>query len=207
MKLHQQTRKAIAKRQPALMAAIRKFNTYCERLAELHDPSCSIPIPNPLPTKLAELRADQSLVEDVWITPSSGAVPLWISDRDVRSGIRGMLKSDHCLEEHCRLGLEADNLCRWYSNELATIELALLCPESKSTGPGQPARPYVLQMKNSCFSSSNVVTTSSAFAVVGQTPWFRWYSSRVTQKKPFPLQLPLCVERARYPSFGLNLWL
>ncbi|KAG9309294.1 hypothetical protein JVU11DRAFT_10781 [Chiua virens] len=127
-KLHQQTRKAIAKRQPALMAAIRKFNTYCEHLAELHDASCSIPIPNPLPTKLAELRADQSLMEDVWITPSLGAVPLWISDRDIRSGIRGMLKSDRCLEERHRLGLEADNLCCWYGNELAAIELSLLCP-------------------------------------------------------------------------------
>ena len=44
-----------------------------------------------------------------------------------------MLKSDHCLEEHCCLGLEADNLCCWYSNELATIEFSLLCPGSKST--------------------------------------------------------------------------
>ena len=189
------------------MAAIHKFNTYCECLAELHDPSCSIPIPNPLPTKLAELHADQSLMEDIWITPSSGAVPLWISDQDICSGIHGMLESDRCLEEHCHLGLEADNLCYWYGNELATIELALLCPESKSTGPGQPAQPYVLQMKNSCFFSSNVMTTSLAFTVIGQTFWFWWYGLRVTQKKLFSSQLPLCVEHAQYPSFGLNPWL
>ncbi|KAG6369027.1 hypothetical protein JVT61DRAFT_1973 [Boletus reticuloceps] len=37
-KLHQQTRKAIAKRQPALLSAIRKFNSYCEHLETLYDP-------------------------------------------------------------------------------------------------------------------------------------------------------------------------
>ncbi|KIM65714.1 hypothetical protein SCLCIDRAFT_22591 [Scleroderma citrinum Foug A] len=61
MKLHQQTRKAIAKCQPALMSAIHKFNTYCEHLAGLYDPSSGIPLPSPLPMKLAELRNDQSL--------------------------------------------------------------------------------------------------------------------------------------------------
>jgi hypothetical protein len=74
MKLHQHTRKAIAKRQPALMTAIRKFNSYCERLELLYDPTWNIPLPTPLPTKLAELRGDQTLMQDVWITPSMGEV-------------------------------------------------------------------------------------------------------------------------------------
>ncbi|KAG2121677.1 hypothetical protein BD769DRAFT_1629375 [Suillus cothurnatus] len=82
MKLHQQTRKAIAKRQPALMTAIRKFNSYCEHLESLYDPSWSIPLPTPLPTKLADLQNDQTLMEDVWITPSVGDVPRWMEDSD-----------------------------------------------------------------------------------------------------------------------------
>lgn len=72
-------------------------------------------------------------MEDVWITPSPGVAPPWISDKDVRTGIRGMLKGDRCLEERRRLGLEADNLCHWYGNELTALELTLLIPESKST--------------------------------------------------------------------------
>jgi hypothetical protein len=87
MKLHQQTHKAIAKRQPALMTAIYKFNSYCEHLESLYDPSWSIPLPTPLPTKLADLRNDQTLMEDVWITPSVGDVPRWMEDPDVRDGI------------------------------------------------------------------------------------------------------------------------
>jgi len=95
----------------AVMSVIRKFNNYCALLEELYNPSYAIPLPTPLPTKLAELRNDQSLLEDVWITRSHGEVPLWLKDSDVRSAIRAMLKLDRCHEEQLRLGMEADNLC------------------------------------------------------------------------------------------------
>ncbi|KIO03680.1 hypothetical protein M404DRAFT_144982, partial [Pisolithus tinctorius Marx 270] len=102
---------AITKRQPALMSTIRKFNKYCERLAELYDASSGIPLPSPLPTKLAELWNDQSLLEDVWVTPSVGEIPRWLEDVDVREGIRAVLKSNRCLKEQQRLGMEADHMC------------------------------------------------------------------------------------------------
>lgn len=130
-KLHQRTRKAIAKRQPALMAAIRKYNGYCAKLADLYNSTWLIPLPTPLPTKLNELRSHDSLMEDVWIAPSIGQIPCWMKDPAVREGIRAMLKRDRCLEEQRRLGIEADNLCRWYGYELAAVELALRMPESQ----------------------------------------------------------------------------
>jgi len=113
------------------MSAIRKFNNYCALLEELYDPSYAIPLPTPLPTKLAELRNDQSLLEDVWITRSHGEVPLWLKDSDVRSAIRAMLKLDCCHEEQLRLGMEADNLCRWFGRELCAVEFALRQPQRK----------------------------------------------------------------------------
>ncbi|KAG1836027.1 hypothetical protein C8R48DRAFT_783020 [Suillus tomentosus] len=119
---------AIAKRQPALLTALRKFNAYCERLEVLYDPSWGIPLPNPLPTKLAELRSDPNLMEDVWITPLTGQVPRWLEDADVRDGIRALLKRERCREEQKRLGIEADNLCRFFGEELAALELALRTP-------------------------------------------------------------------------------
>ncbi|KAG0706003.1 hypothetical protein DFH29DRAFT_980719 [Suillus ampliporus] len=100
-KLHQQTRKAIAKQQPALMTAIRKFNSYCEQLESHYDVSSGIPLPSPLPTKLADLCADPTLMEDVWITPS---------DSEVRDGIRALLKH---------------NLCHFFGAELAALELTI----------------------------------------------------------------------------------
>ncbi|KIK15530.1 hypothetical protein PISMIDRAFT_16447 [Pisolithus microcarpus 441] len=124
-KLHQQTWKAIAKCQPMLMAAIRKYNTYCEHLSQLYDSSWAIPLPCPLPTKLVDLRNDTSLMEDVWITPSPGETPRWLEDADVRDGIRALLKQERCLEEQRRLSLEADNMCRWFGYELSAIQVAL----------------------------------------------------------------------------------
>jgi hypothetical protein len=54
-----------------------------------------------------------------------------MEDSDVRDGIRALLKRERCHEEQCRLGLEADNICRWFGDELAALELALRSPASK----------------------------------------------------------------------------
>ncbi|KAG2056661.1 hypothetical protein BDR06DRAFT_1005955 [Suillus hirtellus] len=130
-KLHQHTRKAIAKHQPALMTAIRKFNSYCERLESLYDPTWGIPLPAPLPTKLTELRCDPRLMEDIWITPSVGEIPRWLEDSDVRDGIHALLKQECYQEEQTRLGIEAKNLCCFFGDELTALELALQFPESQ----------------------------------------------------------------------------
>ncbi|KAK6992139.1 hypothetical protein R3P38DRAFT_3409057 [Favolaschia claudopus] len=116
-KLHQSTRKAISRRQPALLKAINKFNACCASLEELRPPRCSIPIPTPLSTQLNGLRNDVSLHEDVWITPSEGPIPRWLNDEGVREGIRNLHALDRCAEEVIRLNLERDNLRRWLSEE------------------------------------------------------------------------------------------
>ena len=113
------------RRTPALMAAIRKFNKYCDTLHTLSDPAANIPLPRHLKTDLSSLRDDPYLVEDVWVHPSMEAAPPWLTDTKVRKGIRAMLKIDRCTEEFRRLGIEADNLCRWFGRELTAIELAI----------------------------------------------------------------------------------
>ncbi|EFI28012.1 hypothetical protein CC1G_14504 [Coprinopsis cinerea okayama7 len=126
--LHQLTRKAIAKRQPALQSAIRRFNTQLVNLKKLHKKEYNIPLPNPLPTDLDELRDHSDIMEDVWTTHSPHPVPKWFESAEVRKGIRAMLKLDRCQEEMERLGIEADNMCRWYGRQLANIEFALAQP-------------------------------------------------------------------------------
>ncbi|KAJ7142115.1 hypothetical protein C8R43DRAFT_892278 [Mycena crocata] len=123
-KLHQSTRKAISKRQPALLRAIAKFNEYCANLEQLRPPGCQIPIPEPLSTQLNGLRNDPSLHEDVWITPSAGQIPRWVADSDVRDGIRAMHGSDRCKEEAVRLNLERTNMGNWLRDEFAIVNLA-----------------------------------------------------------------------------------
>lgn len=133
-KLHQQTRSAIAKRKPALMAAIRKYNNYCKVLQDLRPKDSNVPIPQLLPTDLTQLRNNlnkSELMEDVWISAKPEGKARWLEESKVREGIRAMLKQERCLEERRRLGIEADNLCRWFGEELCAVELALRRPECK----------------------------------------------------------------------------
>lgn len=128
-KLHQKTRQAITKRTPALQRSIRTYNKYCAKLADLHNPSWLIPVPDPLPTNLAQLRDDSSLMEDVWIARTEQQVPRWLDDANVRDGIRALMKRDRCLEERRRLGLEGDSMCDQLGRELAEVELAIRMPQ------------------------------------------------------------------------------
>ncbi|KAJ6585213.1 hypothetical protein B0H19DRAFT_1250090 [Mycena capillaripes] len=112
-KLHQATRKAITRRQPALVRAIKKFNAYCARLEELRPPGCPIPIPAALPTTLDGLRSDPVLHQDVWIQSSSEPVPRWLEDYDAN-----------------RLNLERANLDLWLTEELAVVARAIAAHDS-----------------------------------------------------------------------------
>ena len=112
------------------MSAIRKYNAYCTILERLYNPACKVPLPQPLPTKLAELRDNSTLMEDVWMS-SCGKAPLWFEDVDVRSGIQAVLRRDRCQEEQQRLVSEAGNMCRWFHREFLAVELALRQPSSE----------------------------------------------------------------------------
>lgn len=132
-KAHQRTRQAITRRKPALLRAIHTFNRYCATLADLHEPSWAIPLPQTLPINLAELRDRSDLMEDVWISRREEELPRWLADSNIRDGMRAMLKKDSCLWERRRLGREADSLCRWLGRELTAVELAIRSDKCKST--------------------------------------------------------------------------
>ena len=108
-----------------LMAAIQKFNKYCDALVALSDPAANIPLPRHLKTDLSIFQDDPYLMEDVWVHPSTEAAPLWLTDTKVWKGIRAMLKIDWCTEERCHLGIEADNLCQCFGRELTAVELSI----------------------------------------------------------------------------------
>ncbi|KAK0433323.1 hypothetical protein EV421DRAFT_1997524 [Armillaria borealis] len=132
-KLHQQTRKSISRRKPALLAAIRKFNGYVGELKHLAaEKHIQFPLPRRLSTDLAHLKNDDDLLQDVWIQTATTEVPAWLTDADVRRGIRAMLQLDRCLEERRRLGREADNLLTWFERELIALEISFKTVETNS---------------------------------------------------------------------------
>jgi hypothetical protein len=85
-----------------------------------------------LPLALNDLQDDPHLMDDIWTTPTMGAIPRWLEDADVRRGVCAMLKRDRCLEELCRLKIEPEalNLSQFLETELAAIETTLHHPNS-----------------------------------------------------------------------------
>ncbi|KZT28316.1 hypothetical protein NEOLEDRAFT_1058906, partial [Neolentinus lepideus HHB14362 ss-1] len=130
-KLHQKARKSLTRRRPALLTAINKFNTYCTKLRELAGPHPPFPLPTPLSLNLGHLKLDDNLMQDVWIDTREGECPLWLTDPAIRKGIRAFLQIDRCLEERRCLGREAENLLRWFAEELAALEIAVHLTEGK----------------------------------------------------------------------------
>ncbi|KAJ2934713.1 hypothetical protein H1R20_g2362, partial [Candolleomyces eurysporus] len=129
-KMHQHVRSSMSKKTAALTATIKRYNTECQALAAMRPPGCQIPIPDPLPTSMAELKKDTSLMENVWIEPVTDDSHRWVHDQDVRDGIRAMLRLKRCREERRRLGVEADNMLRWYQRELQAISAAIDDPSN-----------------------------------------------------------------------------
>ncbi|KAJ7309971.1 hypothetical protein DFH08DRAFT_719066 [Mycena albidolilacea] len=171
-KLNNNTQKAISKRRPALLASSRKFNAYCADFERLRPPGCLIPVPRPLSTALNGLRNenDPTLHEDVWITPSTGSIPRWLDDNDVRDGIRGFHASDRCAEEGLRLNLERENLCRWLAQERAIIAKAI----ATSTDPSldlalEQRQDHIEYLEMSWASALRVVVPSTAPTGLGPT--------------------------------------
>ncbi|RDB16155.1 hypothetical protein Hypma_003347 [Hypsizygus marmoreus] len=95
----------------------------------------AIPLPEPLPTQLAPLRDCAHLMQDVWIAPTTTEVPRWLHDVNARVGIRARLKLDRCQEKRRRLGMEADNICRWFGAGLSAVCVALENPSTYAPGP------------------------------------------------------------------------
>ncbi|KAH6903735.1 hypothetical protein BKA70DRAFT_1110666 [Coprinopsis sp. MPI-PUGE-AT-0042] len=122
----------IQKRAPALTNAIKHFNKKIDQLNDLYQPEWMIPLPEKLPTDLGKLKDDPNLLTDVWISTSAGAdVPPWLSDPEVREAIAEMHTRDRCAEERLRVGVERDNMCRWFRKELLAVEVALHSESSK----------------------------------------------------------------------------
>lgn len=135
-KLHQYTRRSIARRQPAIRSAIRKYNRYVETLQQLaaeHNIPENIPIPQPLSPDVNTLRNDPNLYEDVWIYPLDGdEKPRWLYEQSTRLAIRALLKMERCAEEEVRLQREVNHMCWWLGREIAVTELALHMIQSMS---------------------------------------------------------------------------
>lgn len=79
---------------------------------------------------------DLDVDDDIWLDIGLGydddddegdgsAPPLWLSNDDVRAGIRAMLDRDRCLEERKRLLDERSVMQEWFSEEWKVVTMAM----------------------------------------------------------------------------------
>lgn len=121
---HQRTVSKMKNRTPALVRAVTRYNTLCDRLKELLPADKNFPIPEKLPEDLAKLKNEPSLLEDVWISADTPA-GLWLTDKAVRRGIRAQHILDRCSEECIRLKQEERSLYAWVFDEVLALEHAM----------------------------------------------------------------------------------
>lgn len=133
------------KRMPALVRAVARYNTLCDRLRDLLPPGKTFPLPERLPEDLATLKNDPLLLEDVWITSDTPA-GLWLTDKAIRRGIRAQHILDRCAEESIRLKQEERSLYAWVYNEVLALEHAIHDPDSAHCRSGWGRRAHRLQM-------------------------------------------------------------
>jgi hypothetical protein len=82
----------------------------------------------PIPTKkLFDLDVDDAIWDDIGLGESDNLVdiPLWLSDDQVRTGIRGILLRDRCDEELQRLRYELTVLGEWFEEEWDALAFAM----------------------------------------------------------------------------------
>ncbi|KAJ6605852.1 hypothetical protein B0H10DRAFT_1957084 [Mycena sp. CBHHK59/15] len=106
-KLHQKTRKAIAKRQPALLKSIHKFNEYCADLERLLLQAARYPFPSPLYCVERALHSlDRCAEESRRLNLERENMSRWLTEELAIVGLAIEILTDSTLELalHQRLG-------------------------------------------------------------------------------------------------------
>jgi hypothetical protein len=119
--LHQRTRAAIKKRAPIIKKLIIKHNEVRRTLISLLDSGDTFHVPPEIPSDLSKLRAEDSLLEEVYFAEAGKPVPRWVKEQGVRDGIRAMLLVQRCIEEQKRLVREERNLRSWVARQSAAV--------------------------------------------------------------------------------------
>ncbi|KAJ3739920.1 hypothetical protein DFH05DRAFT_1377465, partial [Lentinula detonsa] len=122
-KVRTQTEDAVKRRDPGIQALARQYNILCHKMEELLKRT-----PQPIPLKeLFDLDVDDVIWQDVGLDASGDIKnpPAWLTDKDVKSGIKGILLRDRCDEELRRLKHECIALYHWLSEEWQVVNACI----------------------------------------------------------------------------------
>ncbi|KAJ7589950.1 hypothetical protein C8J56DRAFT_783748 [Mycena floridula] len=136
-KLQSHTEDQVKKKDPSILALVKKYNGICEALTKMISsgaaPTDSIS-PKPIDKAgLFQLDVDNEIWHDIGLIDDFegvASIPRWLADDDVRHGIRLMLELDRCEEERVRLLDERVALRNWMAEEWKVTALFIgQCPD------------------------------------------------------------------------------
>ncbi|KAJ3729197.1 hypothetical protein DFJ43DRAFT_962783, partial [Lentinula guzmanii] len=121
----------VKRRDGGIEVLVRKYNQLCKSMSDMiasQRAPANAQAPKPLVMKeLFTLDIDDAVWDDTGLTEKTDVehLPLWLSNEQVQTGIRGILLQDRADEELKRLKHELSALGDWFNEEFTVIQTAL----------------------------------------------------------------------------------
>ncbi|KAF8064953.1 hypothetical protein FPV67DRAFT_1671258 [Lyophyllum atratum] len=123
-KINAHTASSVNRRQPTIQRLAQDYNRLCDTMAKMIKEKKAprgARCPAKIDTKgLFALDVDDGIWQDVGLDDDDNPEvepPPWLSNEDVRNGIKAMLERDRCVEEETRLRHECRSMCEWFAEE------------------------------------------------------------------------------------------
>ncbi|KAJ3738040.1 hypothetical protein EV360DRAFT_77194, partial [Lentinula raphanica] len=132
--INELTQDSVKRRDPGISQLASRYNRLCEDMETLIRRK-KAPRNSVAPIKIEmEILFELDVNDDIWLDVGLGydddeqdgtVPPLWLSNDNVRLGIRAMTDRDRCLEEQARLLKERSALQIWFSEEWRVVNAAI----------------------------------------------------------------------------------
>ncbi|KAJ8095882.1 hypothetical protein PM082_022781 [Marasmius tenuissimus] len=128
---HHQIEDSVKKKDPGIQQIARRYNKLCTEMqgyiAKGQAPHNAVAPKEIVLEGLFSLNIDDDIWQDIGLSDRAedGRPPLWLSDENVRTGIRYLLQRDRCEEELERLQEERDAMQIWFGEEWDTVLLSI----------------------------------------------------------------------------------
>ncbi|KAL0059175.1 hypothetical protein AAF712_014098 [Marasmius tenuissimus] len=120
---HHQIEDSVKRKDPGIQQIARRYNKLCTEIQgyiNRGQASDNAVAPKEIPLEgLFSLDIDDDIWQDVGLSggDDDDQPPLWLSDENVRTGMRFLLQRDRCEEEFARLQEERDAMQTWFREE------------------------------------------------------------------------------------------
>ncbi|KAF8054925.1 hypothetical protein FPV67DRAFT_1598916, partial [Lyophyllum atratum] len=123
-KINAHTASSVNRREPTIQRLAQDYNRLCDTMAKMIKEKKAprgARCPAKIDTKgLFALDVDDGIWQDVGLDDDDNPEvepPPWLSNEDVRNGIKAMLERDRCVEEETRLRHECRSMREWFAEE------------------------------------------------------------------------------------------